>query len=73
MFEAAADHATPLLRTNLVNGLATVGPWIQSFPGGSGVFNRVGQVSAGQHWRADVYDGSCPCFRIPNATWQRSL
>ena len=73
MFQMAADRAGPLLRTNLVNGLAKVGPWLQSFPGGSSVFDHVGQMSAGQSRRADVYDGSCPCFRIPDATWRHSL
>lgn len=73
MFQMAADRAAPLTRTNLVVGLAKVGAWTQSFPGGSGVFDRPGLVSAGQRWRADVYDGSCPCFRIPDAAWQPSL
>ena len=73
MFQMAADRASPLTRTNLVVGLSKVGPWTQSFPGGSGVFDRPGLVSAGQHWRADVYDGSCPCFRIPDPAWHPSL
>jgi hypothetical protein len=73
MFQMAADRASPLTRLNLVVGLAKVGPWLQSFPGGSGVFDRPGLVSAGQHWRADIYDGSCPCFRIPDPTWHPSL
>jgi hypothetical protein len=73
MFQMAADRAAPLTRLNLVVGLAKAGPWLQSFPGGSGVFDRPGLVSAGQHWRADIYDGSCPCFRIPDPTWLPSL
>jgi hypothetical protein len=73
MFQMAADRAAPLTRVNLVVGLAKVGAWTQSFPGGHGVFDRPGLVSAGQHWRADVYDGSCPCFRIPDPAWHPSL
>jgi len=75
MFQMAASHATPLLRVNLAAGLDSSGSsqWVESFPNGIGLFNHAGVVSAGEFWRAEVYDGSCPCFRIPDPTWHPGL
>ena len=75
MLQMAAQHATPLTRANLATGLLASGPnqWVESFPNGVGLFDHAGVVSAGEFWRADVYDGSCPCFRIPDPTWHPNL
>jgi hypothetical protein len=73
MFQMAAQRTAPLVRTGLVQGLDQSGLWLQSFPGGQANFNRPGVVSAGEYWRLDVYDGSCPCFRVPDPTWRPNL
>jgi len=73
MFQMAAERTAPLVRTGLVQGLDRSGLWLQSFPGGQANFNRPGVVSAGEYWRLDVYDGSCPCFRVPDPTWRPNL
>lgn len=70
MFVAAAAHASSLTRTALVTGLDTSGSLDLSFPGGPGQFNQPGVVTGGQFWRTLAYDGSCPCFKVVDATFR---
>lgn len=67
---AAITHDEPLTRSHLAAGLDQVGPLDLSFPSGPALFNKPGVTTGGEFWRAAVYDGSCPCFKVPDGTWK---
>ncbi len=73
MLVAAADHDVPLTRLGLATGLDRVGNFAFSYPQGPADFSGAGVMNGGQFWRADVYDGSCPCFKVLKAAFQPSF
>jgi hypothetical protein len=73
MLLAAMRHDATLTRVRLAAGLDQVGPFDFSYPQGPADFSGAGVVNGGQFWRPDVYDGSCPCFKVLDASFRPSF
>jgi hypothetical protein len=72
MLTAAIRNDASLTRAGLAGGLDRSGTIAFSYPDGPAVVTGPGVMTGGQFWRPDVYDGSCPCFKVLDATFRSS-